>query len=81
MCLVCFICLTSTVADMTIEDLLSLTPKFWQLHNDPILVLDGAAFTLLTIQFNLCAGTIARFCRQRLDLLPLVDDFLRFRKQ
>ncbi|KAI0738401.1 acyl-CoA dehydrogenase NM domain-like protein [Daedaleopsis nitida] len=66
--------------DMMVEDLLSLTPKFWQLHNDPLVILDGAAITLLTIQFNLCAGTIARYCRQRPDLLPLVDDFLRFRK-
>ena len=66
---------------MTIDDVLSLSPKFWQLHNDPICLLDGAAFTLLTIQFNLCAGTIARYARRRPELSPLVEDFLRFRKQ
>lgn len=68
-------------SDMRLDDVLSLSPKFWQLHNDPIVLLDGAAFTLIAIQFNLCAGTIARYCRRRPDLVPLVDDLLRFRKQ
>ncbi|RPD78499.1 acyl-CoA dehydrogenase NM domain-like protein [Lentinus tigrinus ALCF2SS1-7] len=66
--------------DMTIDDVLSLSPKFWQLHNDPVSLLDGAAFTLLAIQFNLCAGTVARYTRRRPELIPLVKDFLRFRK-
>lgn len=66
---------------MTIDDIISLTPKFWQLHNDPIALLDGAAMTLLTIQFNLCAGTIARYARQRSELVPVVEDLLQYRKQ
>ncbi|OJT09472.1 Peroxisomal acyl-coenzyme A oxidase 3 [Trametes pubescens] len=65
---------------MTIDDIISLTPKFWQLHNDPIALLDGAAITLLTIQFNLCAGTIARYARQRPELVPVVEDLLQYRK-
>ncbi|KAI0744987.1 acyl-CoA dehydrogenase NM domain-like protein [Earliella scabrosa] len=65
--------------DMKIDDLLSLSAKFWQLHNDPVVLLDGAAFTLLAIQFNLCAGTIARYSRRRQDLIPIIDDLLRFR--
>ncbi|KAI0656604.1 acyl-CoA dehydrogenase NM domain-like protein [Cubamyces menziesii] len=66
--------------DMTIDDLLSLSPKFWQLHNDPAVLLDGGAITLLTIQYNLCAGTIARYAKRRPELLPLVEDLLRYRK-
>ncbi|KAI0819334.1 acyl-CoA dehydrogenase NM domain-like protein [Trametes gibbosa] len=66
--------------DMTIDDLLSLTPKFWQLHNDPAVLLDGAAITLLTIQYNLCAGTISRYVGRRPELIPLVEDLLQYRK-
>ena len=66
---------------MTIEDVLSLTPKFWQLHNDPIVLLDGGAITLLVIQYNLCAGTIARYIGRRPELIPLVEDLLNYRKQ
>lgn len=66
---------------MTMNDLLSLTPKFWQLHGDPMVLLDGAAMTLLTIQYNLCAGTIARHAMRRPELVPLVEDLLRYRKQ
>ncbi|KAI0819314.1 acyl-CoA dehydrogenase NM domain-like protein [Trametes gibbosa] len=66
--------------DIKMHDLLSLTPKFWQLHNDPVAMLDGAAMMLLTIQYNLCAGTIARYAVRRPELLPLVEDLLRYRK-
>ncbi|KAI0644435.1 acyl-CoA dehydrogenase NM domain-like protein [Trametes meyenii] len=66
--------------DMTIDDLLSLSPKFWQLHNDPAVLLDGGSITLLTIQYNLCAGTIARYAKRRPELIPLVEDLLQYRK-
>ena len=69
------------VIDMSIDDLLSLTPKFWQLHHDPAVLLDGGAITLLTIQYNLCAGTIARYAGRRPELVPLVEDLLQYRKQ
>ncbi|PIL33677.1 hypothetical protein GSI_04301 [Ganoderma sinense ZZ0214-1] len=66
--------------DMTIHDILSLTPKFWEMHNEPAAVLDGGAMTLLAIQYNLCAGTIARYSRRRPELVPLVEDLLQYRK-
>ncbi len=66
---------------MTIDDILALTPKFWQMHNEPAAVLDGGAMTLLSIQYNLCAGTIARYSRRRPELVPLVEDLLQYRKQ
>ncbi|KAI0644433.1 acyl-CoA dehydrogenase NM domain-like protein [Trametes meyenii] len=65
--------------NMTVDDLLSLSPKFWQLHSDPAVLLDGGAITLLTIQYNLCAGTIARYAGQRPELISLVDDLLKYR--
>ncbi|TCD65983.1 hypothetical protein EIP91_001930 [Steccherinum ochraceum] len=65
---------------MTMTDLLNLTPKFWDFHMDPVIALDSAAFTIMTIQYNLCAGTIARFAIQRPDLAAVVRDLLQFRK-
>ncbi|KAI0818485.1 acyl-CoA dehydrogenase NM domain-like protein [Trametes gibbosa] len=65
---------------LTIDDLTSLSPRFWELHNDPIVLLDGAAMTLLTIQYNLCAGTIARYAAHRPELVALVEDVLQYRK-
>ena len=49
--------------------------------DEPAAVLDGGAMTLLTIQYNLCAGTIARYSRRRPELVPLVEDLLQYRKQ
>ena len=66
---------------MTIDDVLSLSPKFWQLHQDPIILTDGGILTLLTIQYNLCSGTIARYSKGRPELVFLVEDLLQYRKQ
>lgn len=63
------------------SDLLALSPKFWDFHMDPVIALDSAAFTVMTIQYNLCAGTIARYATQRPDLIPIVEDLLKYRKQ
>ncbi|THG95143.1 hypothetical protein EW026_g6459 [Hermanssonia centrifuga] len=62
------------------DDILTLSPKFWELHQDPIMALDGGAMTLMTIQVNLTSGTIARYAVHRPDLVPLVEDLLRYRK-
>ncbi|OCH86126.1 acyl-CoA dehydrogenase NM domain-like protein [Obba rivulosa] len=66
--------------NVTINDLVALNSNFWDLHTDPMVLLDGAAMTLLTIQYNLCAGTIAEHISKRSDLVPLVEDLLQFRK-
>lgn len=46
---------------MTEDDVLNVTPKYWEFHTDPINAMDGGAGTLLTIHYNLCVGTIAMF--------------------
>ncbi|KAI0633884.1 acyl-CoA dehydrogenase NM domain-like protein [Trametes polyzona] len=66
--------------NMNMHDILSLSPKFWQLHNDPIALVDGAAMSLLSIQYNLCAGTIARYAAERPELVTLVEDLLQYSK-
>ena len=66
---------------LTIDDVLTLSPKFWELHQDPLMAFDGGAMTLVTIQVNLTSGTIARQAVHRPELVPLVDDLLNYRKQ
>lgn len=68
-------------AGLNIDDVLTLSPKFWELHQDPLMAMDGGAMTLVTIQVNLTSGTIARQAVHRPELLPLVDDLLSYRKQ
>ncbi|KAG1819095.1 acyl-CoA dehydrogenase NM domain-like protein [Suillus subaureus] len=64
---------------VTLHDILDLTQKFWDMHIDPIVVLDGAAFTLLTIQYNLVVGTLAQYAATtRPDLISLVEGILRW---
>ncbi|KAF8575833.1 acyl-CoA dehydrogenase NM domain-like protein [Ramaria rubella] len=63
---------------LTWRDCVELTPKFWELHMDNIIGLDAAAFTLLTIQYNLVLGTLGRFSEDRPDLHPLLEKIARF---
>ena len=63
---------------LTAEDVLFLSPKFWDLHTDPIASIDGAAATLLTIQYNLCAGTLVTYCSEQPGLAPLLQRVLDF---
>ena len=48
------------------------------MHTDPIALIDGAAETLLTIQYNLCAGTLATYLKGRPDLAPLLKLVIDF---
>lgn len=72
--------LIDNYSEMTMEDIQNVSPKFWQLHQDPITLLDGGVITLMTIQYNLCVGTIAHYIPDRPDLIPLVEDLLKWRK-
>ncbi|KAL3455375.1 acyl-CoA dehydrogenase/oxidase [Aspergillus heterothallicus] len=63
---------------LTKNDILSLSPKFWALHRDLINPYDMAAFTLLTIQYNLAAGTLAPFVADRPDLELVLQKILGF---
>ncbi|KAF8584814.1 acyl-CoA dehydrogenase NM domain-like protein [Ramaria rubella] len=68
----------ATSYGLTWRDCVDLTPKFWELHMDNIMGLDMAAFTLLTIQYNLALGTLGRFAEDRPDLHPLLEKVARF---
>ncbi|KAE8165760.1 hypothetical protein BDV40DRAFT_285961 [Aspergillus tamarii] len=60
------------------EDILYLSDRFWQFHQDMIHTLDSAAFSLLAIQYNLCVGTLAPFLQHRTDLESLIQPLLSF---
>lgn len=65
-------------AALTAEDVVYLRPKFWALHTDTIGPLDGAAITLITIQYNLAAGTLAPHAFKRPELRPLLQKIMDF---
>ncbi|KAF8992115.1 acyl-CoA dehydrogenase NM domain-like protein [Cyathus striatus] len=64
---------------LDISDIRNLTTKFWNLHVDPIVAFDGAAFTLITIQYNLVIGTLSKYLSKREDLWPVVEDLLNYK--
>jgi len=66
------------VLALTTEDILFLSPKFWDLHTDPIASIDGAAASLLTLQYNLCAGTLVTYLPEQPGLAPLLQRVLDF---
>ncbi|TCD66582.1 hypothetical protein EIP91_001139 [Steccherinum ochraceum] len=68
----------SRVYGLTPEDIVYLRPKLWALHADLIATKDGAVMTLLTIQYNLAAGTLAPFAFKRPELRPLLKDIMDF---
>ncbi|KAJ6190445.1 hypothetical protein N7519_000466 [Penicillium mononematosum] len=63
---------------MTAVDVLQFTPKFWNLHLDLIGALDCAAYTLMTIQINLAAGTLAPFAEKQPQYRKLLNRMLDF---
>ncbi|KAF4589851.1 Acyl-CoA dehydrogenase/oxidase [Ophiocordyceps camponoti-floridani] len=64
--------------DMTIEDIATLSPKFWAIHLDYIMTADAATAIILVIHWNLCMGTIAARLDKRPDLHGLVQQLQRF---
>ncbi|KAG7441051.1 acyl-CoA dehydrogenase NM domain-like protein [Guyanagaster necrorhizus] len=63
---------------LTAEDILNVTPRYWEFHNDPLIVMDVSVATLLTIHFNLCIGTLAMYLDRRPDLKETIDRLLSF---
>ncbi|CAK5262914.1 unnamed protein product [Mycena citricolor] len=54
---------------ITLDDIKNATFPFWNFHCDPIVCSDGAATTLLSIQWNLVLGTILDRVGERRDLV------------
>ncbi|KAJ7479856.1 acyl-CoA dehydrogenase NM domain-like protein [Mycena latifolia] len=63
---------------LTAHDVSTLSPKFWAMHTDNIAAVDIAPMALLTIQYNLAAGTIAPWAEKRPELRPILQKILNF---
>ncbi|EEB91389.1 hypothetical protein MPER_10256, partial [Moniliophthora perniciosa FA553] len=63
---------------LTADDIRNVSPKYWAFHTDPILAMDFAVATLLTIHYNLCAGTLAMYASERPDVAVLLEKLLSF---
>ncbi|KAK0185212.1 acyl-CoA oxidase [Armillaria mellea] len=55
---------------LTSDDVARLTPKFWQIHLDPIWTCSGPAFTIMAIQYNLVVGTLR---------IAIIDDMMVYK--
>jgi hypothetical protein len=73
--------LNETHPGLSIDDVALLSDRFWDMHRDFIVASNGAVFTLLTIQYNLVAGTLAQYLPTRNDLKSLIEDILSWKVQ
>ena len=64
--------------DLNMDDVAYLRHSFWDVHSDPIMAEDAAAATLVAIQINLVAGTLATYVRKQPSLTPLIRNLLNF---
>ncbi|TFY83070.1 hypothetical protein EWM64_g940 [Hericium alpestre] len=64
--------------NLTAEDIINVSPRYWEFHTDPILSQDISVATLLTIHYNLCSGTIAMFAAGRPELRRVLQQLLSF---
>lgn len=63
---------------LTVDDVLDLTPKFWNMHMDGIILSDIGSHVLLSVQHNLVAGTIAPFAHESKAIQSLLQKILSF---
>ncbi|KAJ3833894.1 acyl-CoA dehydrogenase NM domain-like protein, partial [Lentinula raphanica] len=57
----------------SLDDILEMSDKLWDLHADPIVSMDGAVTTILSIHYNLAIGMIGPLLHARPDLAPLIQ--------
>lgn len=55
-----------------------MTPKFCDMHIQPMFALDAGALTLVTIQTNLFIGTLGPFAAQRPELYSVLQAAMNF---
>jgi hypothetical protein len=64
--------------DLTVEDVLTCSEKFWDSTLHPINTIDGAATALWTIHVNLACGTLAQYASSRPEIRDLCHQILAF---
>ncbi|KAL3484305.1 hypothetical protein BJX62DRAFT_244046 [Aspergillus germanicus] len=63
---------------LKVQDVLTMSPKFWKLHADPISIRMSAAMILIGSQYNLVLGAIAPYFKQQPSLAPLLQQLMDF---
>lgn len=63
--------------DLTADDIVNCSHRFWEMQRDGVLPLDIAAGNLLACHFNLFIGTMAQLLGSRPDLRSIVESALR----
>ncbi|KAJ6594365.1 acyl-CoA oxidase [Mycena capillaripes] len=64
--------------NMTVEDVLTCSEKFWDSTLHPINTVDGAATALWTIHVNLACGTLTQYAGSRPEIRELCRQILAF---
>ncbi|KAJ7347090.1 acyl-CoA dehydrogenase NM domain-like protein [Mycena albidolilacea] len=64
--------------NLTVEDILTCSEKFWNATLHPINVIDGAAAALWTIHVNLACGTLTQYAGSRPEIRELCRQILAF---
>ncbi|KAI0259533.1 acyl-CoA dehydrogenase NM domain-like protein [Gloeopeniophorella convolvens] len=62
----------------TIQDVVTLSPRFWAMLTDPILCLDAPVMMHLLLQYNLCVGIAAMFAPKTPSVQPMLQQLLDF---
>lgn len=66
------------LTELTVDDILNTTQKFWEFNADPILLMDGATASLLVLHINLCSGTLVNRTVGRPDIQHTLKKLLNF---
>ncbi|KAL2822653.1 putative acyl-CoA oxidase [Aspergillus granulosus] len=63
--------------NLTLKDVVEMTPAFWKLHMDMLTAMDGGAINLVSVQYNLFVGTVAPFAATHPELASIIQQALR----
>ncbi|KAJ5726132.1 acyl-CoA oxidase [Penicillium malachiteum] len=63
--------------NLTLKDVVEMTPLFWKLHMDMLTAMDGGAINLVSVQYNLFVGTVAPFVATHPELPSIIEKALR----
>jgi len=63
--------------ELTLDDVATCSQRFWDMHKDPVMVLDVGCANILACHHNLFLGTVAPVVPRRPDLLPMVERALQ----
>lgn len=68
----------SNGTDLTLDDVVNTTPRFWKLHIDLLTAMDGGAINLVSVQYNLFVGTVAPFAATQPELAWVIHQAMKF---